>query len=82
MSDNLTCAALIKLAHELAPVTIRTTEALTEQYRFPRTKKRRIRNKWSKRPQNLRALRGGIFHEDSKTLYVHPDIKTLIEASL
>lgn len=27
-----------------------------KQFRFPRTKKRRIRNKWAKRPENFRSI--------------------------
>lgn len=48
-----------------------TNPLLTEQFRFPVSKKRRIRKKWSKRPENFRPSRsvymfgehgeGGIF---------------------
>lgn len=61
---------------ELTPVIlhgldIRVSEGLLEQYRFPRTKKRRIRNKWAKRPGNLRPARKAMFLNN--LVIMHPD---------
>ncbi len=41
------------------------------QFRFPRTKKRRIRNKWLKREENVRYLPTAYLAPEN-TLYCHP----------
>ncbi len=46
------------------------TTNLIEQFRFPRTKKRRIRNKWAKRNENYRPARHGYMMAGA--LYCHP----------
>lgn len=61
-------------------MTIIESPYITEQFRFPRTKKRRIRNKWSKRPENWRPSRRAYLTGD--TLYVHPKMATLIRAQM
>jgi hypothetical protein len=49
------------------------------QYRFPKSKKKRIRKKWAKRPQNYR------YHTEYQsvvidgTIYVHPDVYELLK---
>jgi hypothetical protein len=45
------------------------------QYRKPRSKKRRIRRKWSARPSNWRFVPSGKFLVDNsnRTMYAHPD---------
>lgn len=48
---------------------------LREQFRFPRSKKRRIQRKWSKRPCNWRPLKqiGGLLDPCHGKLYVTPE---------
>lgn len=48
------------------------SQHVTEQFRFPRTKKRRIRNKWTARPENHRPRRGVLHDKVNNILYVHP----------
>lgn len=38
---------------------------IVEQFRFPRTKKRRIRNKWAKRPENQRPASKAVLMGDA-----------------
>ena len=45
---------------------------LVEQFRFPRTKKRRIRKKWAKRSQNYRPSRRCFVDERLRVIYAHP----------
>lgn len=48
------------------------SEHVREQFRFPRTKKRRIRNKWAKRPENFRPARGAWHDTERGVIYMHP----------
>lgn len=52
-----------------------------EQFRFPRSKKKRIRNKWAKRERNYKytpmAFRG-----PENSIYCHPSIAARLRASL
>jgi hypothetical protein len=41
-----------------------------EQFRFPKSKKKRIRNKWAKRPENWRPMRTALLTPEA--LYCHP----------
>lgn len=61
---------------------IRTSAALVEQWRFPVTKKRRIRSKWAKRPENLRPIRGGFHDTINGVYYMHPDMKAELFAAV
>jgi hypothetical protein len=70
---NLTADSLIRMANNLFAPTIRATELCVEQYRFPKTRKRRIRAKWAKRPANWRPARRGYLDTAHNVLYVHPD---------
>lgn len=54
-----------------------TSEHVQEQYRFPRTKKRRLRNKWLKRPENFRPARHALVDEEG-TIYIHPTKLSLL----
>lgn len=47
------------------------TDMLEEQYRFPRSKKRRIRNKWKKNKNNWRPITNRAFKYGGKIL-CHP----------
>ena len=46
------------------------SELITEQFRFPHSRKKRIRNKWTKRPQNWRPSRQA--YQIGDTLFMHP----------
>jgi len=54
----------------LSGLPVYISENVVEQFRFPRTKKRRIRNKWSKRSINFRPARRA--YQGFDGLYVHP----------
>lgn len=54
----------------LSGLPVYISENVVEQFRFPRTKKRRIRNKWAKRPVNFRPARR--FYATNDAIYVHP----------
>lgn len=56
------------------------SDTVVEQFRFPRTKKRRIRNKWSKRPINFRPSRKAL--QMGNSLYMHPFFAAQLKASL
>lgn len=80
--DNLTVDKLMACFDALPPKPattgrISTSELVQEQYRFPRTKKRRIRNKWSKRQENFRPARHALLTEDG-TIYIHPTRLSLL----
>ncbi len=45
---------------------------LTEQFRFPRTKKRRIRKKWANRPENRRPIVDRAYQFPNGDLVCHP----------
>jgi hypothetical protein len=53
---------------------------LTEQFRFPCSKKKRIRNKWAKRPENHRPARHALQMGDK--LICHPAFAARLRASL
>jgi len=49
----------MNLLHDLTGIKVLVDDLLgvrQEQFRFPRTKNRRIRRKWAKRPENLRTV--------------------------
>lgn len=72
--SNFSVGDLYDIAAKLSAPRIQATGFLVEQFRFPKTKKRRIRNKWAKRPVNFRPMRGGYLDKKHNVLYVHPDI--------
>ena len=72
--SNFSVNDLYDIAAKLASPRIQATEMCVEQFRWPRSKKRRIRNKWAKRPVNFRPLKGGYLDKERNVLYVHPDI--------
>lgn len=79
--DNLTVEKLMACFDALPPPSpingrIEASEAVQEQYRFPRTKKRRIRNKWAKRIENYRPARHAWVING--TIYVHPTKLSLL----
>jgi hypothetical protein len=45
-----------------------------EQFRFPRSKKKRIRTKWEKRSENWRAVPLDHFIQIGAALYGHPSL--------
>lgn len=55
---------------------------LTVQYRYPRTKKRRIRNKWSKRPENFRPREDFLYDQARGVVYAHPIVARRLKAAL
>lgn len=55
---------------------------LTEQRRFPRTKKRRIRNKWAKRLENHGGMKSVIVDEQRRVIYAHPTTAQKLKLAL
>lgn len=83
--DNLTAEKLMACFDTLPPPPaingrIEASEAVREQYRFPRTKKRRIRNKWAARPENYRPSRRAWVLDG--TIYVHPTKLSLLNTAV
>lgn len=75
-SSALNMAQFQKMrAEHFMPLTVWENSCLTEhrQYRFPRSKKKRIRNKWLKDARNYRAepMRG-FWIMGGKTIIMHP----------
>jgi hypothetical protein len=50
--------------------TIIESTDCVEQFRFPRSKKKRIRAKWARRAENSRPMRHAL--QQGSTLYCHP----------
>ena len=46
----------------------------TMQYRFPRSKKRRIRRKWQKDRRNWKSVPKLRAYQIGDTIYMHPDV--------
>lgn len=78
MNENLTYEAIEKARASLGStgllggVSVRTSTHLREQFRFPRTKKRRIRRKWAKRSKNWRAITNRAFQMPDGSIVCHP----------
>ena len=53
---------------------IYTDPMMKQQFRFPRTKAKRICRKWAKRPQNFRASREFLIDMRRGALYCHPQM--------
>lgn len=60
-----------------APV-IRPSKIMVEQFRFPKSKKRRIRRKWAKRTENWRPMTKALFNKNTNEIYIHPNMLALI----
>lgn len=43
-----------------------------KQVKFPRSKKKRIQKKWSRRPENYRDVPWGTFYRIGDAIYAHP----------
>jgi len=48
------------------------TDTHTEQFRFPKSRRRRIRKKWKRRPENHRPSRSALMCGDS-IIVCHPE---------
>lgn len=57
------------------------SEYLLEQFRFPRSRKKRIRNKWAKRPENFRPSVKAVY-QMGDTIICHPKMAALIRKTL
>lgn len=62
--------------------TVQIIESINcvEQFRFPRSKKKRIRAKWAKRPANFRPARRAYLMGDK--LICHPQFAAKLRRSL
>ncbi len=80
--NNLTYNSFLNLAARFGEPEIRATEMCVEQFRFPRSRKRRIRNKWAKRPVNWRPARRGYLDKAANVLYVHPEVLTQMKKAV
>lgn len=54
---------------------------LQEQFRFPRSKKKRIRTKWAKRPENWRPAHQVYWDALTGNAYAHPQLIDKLEAT-
>lgn len=61
-------------------MNIIVSEYCVEQFRFPRTKKRRIRNKWAQRDINFRPARKGFLMGND--LIVHPTVAARLRTQM
>lgn len=69
----------------VAPLEIITNPFLFtkgKQFRFPRSGKKRIRNKWSKREENYRKIPDPNFYKIGEQYICHPAIKKSLEFEL
>lgn len=57
--------------YQQSGLTVVETDMLIEQFRFPRSKKKRIRNKWSKNKNNFRPITNRAFKYQGK-IFCHP----------
>lgn len=55
-------------------VRVITDPAMTEQYRFPRSKSKRIRLKWKKDKRNYRPARHAMVDNRRGVIYCHPSV--------
>ncbi len=65
---------------ELLPNPI-VTPAMREQFRFPRSKKKRIRKKWRKRRENWRAM-SVAYRLPGGQLIMHPSVYAQLQVEL
>ena len=87
MNSILTLGHLKDLRTLFPPVTPLEIRVFNfrEQWRTPRTKKRRIRNKWTKAERNWRPIPGRCYKlktELGEMLVMGPDVKAALDAEL
>ncbi len=91
MNDTLTLETLNKARASLGPTALLGAPVIrvfdfTEQWRFPRTKNRRIRKKWSKRKANWRPKLGQCYQMNlprhPPTVVMGPDVKRQLDRRL
>lgn len=56
-----------------------TDPGMVEQFRFPRSKGKRIRNKWKKQQKNFRPSRHALVEQRRGNIYCHPTMYTEIK---
>ena len=59
---------------------IHVSDTMIEQHRKPRSKKRRIRAKWAKRPGNWRPMRGAL--KSGNAVYMHPQTLAIMQRQM
>lgn len=64
---------------DVAAAKIVSSNHLTKQFRFPRSKKRRIRKKWAKNPANYKPRQDVLFDQQRGVIYAHPTIAKQLE---
>lgn len=52
------------------------------QFRFPKSKRKRIRMKWAKRPENFKQVPSHTMYRMGDTVVVHPDDLSKIKAEV
>lgn len=55
-----------------APVRIVSSPGMMEQFRFPRSKGKRLRKKWRKDRRNWRPMRSALHDVERGVVYAHP----------
>jgi hypothetical protein len=71
--------------HISAPVTIITDPLLLRQgrqFRFPRSGKSRIRNKWAKKEENYKREPDTNFYQINGVWHCHPSLKKVLHYEL
>lgn len=62
------------------------TDLVRVQYKFPRTKKRRIQRKWNKDPRYFKTVsvpsKTAIFNKAENKLFMHPETLELVKKSI
>jgi len=59
-----------------------TDVSMTEQFRFPRSKGKRIRMKWRKNPKNFKPSRHALVDQQRCNIYCHPAIYEQIKRQI
>jgi len=69
------------LLHVSSPPEIIVDPLLMDkkQFRFPRSGKKRIRNKWAKRPENFRLIPSSKVFKTKDAYICHPSFKKAVE---
>jgi hypothetical protein len=63
-------------------INIYETTTMCRQFRFPASKKRRIRNKWAQRPCNWKPITDSGVLVQGKTLICHPVYAAKLRAQI
>ena len=58
----------------LGGIKIITDPKMVEQFRFPRSKSKRIKNKWQKKPTNFRPAKHTLMDQRRGIVYCHPAV--------